>query len=538
MNLKNRLLIPILLAGILTGAAPGAPERDLQALQTDFQSWKFGMFIHFGMATYIEGGWSTGKEDPLLFNPTKLDCGQWLDAAVAAKMKYAVLTAKHTGGWCLWDSATTKHDISALKNYKNGKGDIVKEFVVACRARDLKVGLYYCFPLGGSATRWPNYLTLPDEGYADGTADALGIIKTHMTELLTNYGAIDMIWIDQASTRNGGLKPGDWLRIKAHIHALQPACLVSANNAKDFQQTDLHGYEYPWALVLPPADNAHPAETNDKLNQGWFAIAGKPTVPVRDLDYVVNRMLRPLNDRNANYLLNCAPGPDGLLHEDTVALLKRVGETWDPKEPSQAGHELYGIQQQPVKHVPTAGKQVALGFGPEWSAADMTAAADILKKRQIKATFFVNEATAKSEKETLRRLVAAGHELGNGSKSDATVAGLANARLVRDEIDCIRTQLHTIQSPTFYRAPGDRYDEFVWSVLNYQGLTAVAPTEEPDPGAIIAVESIDGLKEQLGELKAKQLESVTLKQLFASSTSPRLQAIAKGSGAEVVTGRE
>ena len=136
-----------------------AQERDLGKLQKEFLSWKFGMFIHYNMATYSKVGWSDGKEDPLIFKADKLDCGQWADAAKAAKMKYGVLTVKHTGGWCLWDSAYTDHDIAQFKNYKDGKGDIVKEFTDAFRSRDLKVGLYYCFPLWSK--RWQNYSTLP-----------------------------------------------------------------------------------------------------------------------------------------------------------------------------------------------------------------------------------------------------------------------------------------------------------------------------------------------------------------------------------------
>jgi hypothetical protein len=59
---------------------------------------------HYNVATYNERQWANGHEDPATFAPAQLDCGQWADAAKAAGMKYAVLTVKHTGGWCLWDS--------------------------------------------------------------------------------------------------------------------------------------------------------------------------------------------------------------------------------------------------------------------------------------------------------------------------------------------------------------------------------------------------------------------------------------------------
>lgn len=76
------------------------------------------MFIHYGVATYNERQWATGTEDPDSFRPKALNCDQWIDAAVAAGMKYAVFTVKHTGGWCLWDSKhTTSHDMTAFKHH-------------------------------------------------------------------------------------------------------------------------------------------------------------------------------------------------------------------------------------------------------------------------------------------------------------------------------------------------------------------------------------------------------------------------------------
>lgn len=110
--------------------------RPILELRENFLGWGFGMFIHFNMATFNERDWANGHEDPATFAPDRLDCSQWADAAAAAGMKYAVLTVKHTGGWYLWDSKhTDSHDTTAYKNIRNGKGDIVREFVDAFRAR-------------------------------------------------------------------------------------------------------------------------------------------------------------------------------------------------------------------------------------------------------------------------------------------------------------------------------------------------------------------------------------------------------------------
>jgi len=85
-----------LFASAETASSGTTPE--LTAAQKEFMNWKFGLFLHFNMGTFVGKEWALGNEDPLLFKPDKLDCGQWADAAKAAGMKYAVLTAKHTEG--------------------------------------------------------------------------------------------------------------------------------------------------------------------------------------------------------------------------------------------------------------------------------------------------------------------------------------------------------------------------------------------------------------------------------------------------------
>jgi len=304
-------------------------ERDLEALQKEFLSWRFGMFIHFNMGTFSSAEWANGYEDPLLFDPVELDCGQWADAAASANMRYAILTVKHTGGWCLWNSAYTDHDIEMFQNYNEGKGDIVREFCEAFRSRGLKIGLYYCFPLHHK--EWAKYSTLPIKGYENSTCDALGFVKNQFKELLTNYGKIDLIWIDQYSSLHGGMKEGDWLLFKEYIHSLQPECIVMGNNAQNLNESDIIGYEYPWSHTLPPDGNTIPSEVCDKLQNSWFSSIprGEDAPPIRDIDYIVSEMLIPLNRKHSNYLLNCAPNDRGLMPESVVRLLKEVGQQYN-----------------------------------------------------------------------------------------------------------------------------------------------------------------------------------------------------------------
>jgi len=294
--------------------SPADVEGERAALQEDFLKLRFGLFLHFNMATYVNREWANGYEDPTIFKPDRLNCNQWADVACAAGMKYGVLTVKHTGGWCLWDSKHTTHDISSFINYKSGKGDIVREFVDAFRARGLKVGFYYCFPGDFSNTRHGNAVPegkpdlhgLPPEA----AGDYVGFIKLQLTELLTKYGSIDLLWIDQYSNKYTRLR---WQEILAHIKSLQPKCLVIGNNAHNLKDSDVYSCEFPWdPKSLPPEGNRIPAEVCDKISRTWFWNIGDKAEHVRDAREII-KMLKLCNERNANYLLNVPPDRNGLI---------------------------------------------------------------------------------------------------------------------------------------------------------------------------------------------------------------------------------
>jgi alpha-L-fucosidase len=326
--MKTNALVLILTSLMLAGSSPAGETRPLAERQQEFLSWKFGMFICYGLATFNEGQWATGHEDPGSFAPTQLDCGQWADAAKAAGMKYAVFTTKHTSGYALWDSQHTTHDITAFTNYNHDKGDLVRGFVDAFRARGIKIGLYYCLPGDYSKNRLKPGQTdlhgLPPEA----AGDNVKFIKLQLTELLTQYGKVDLMWFDQYENKYTGKQ---WLEIKAHVHSLQPDCLVLANNSTNFKETDIHGYEYPWLKAkkrkaLPSENNTNVAEVCDCITPGaWF---WQPNITEKSVTSAVKvvDMLQLCNDRQANYLLNVPPDRTGRIPDFLVQRLQEVGE--------------------------------------------------------------------------------------------------------------------------------------------------------------------------------------------------------------------
>lgn len=210
-------------------------DRFLNA-KKQWETMGFGMFVHFGLSTFEGQSCGSGKCSPLLFNPTDLDIGSWADIAYHAGMNYAVLTAKHVDGFCLWPSKYTEYSV---KNATCSK-DIVREFAEQFRARGLKVGLYYAL--------WDNNCEFyrHDARYAE-------YVRCQVEELLTQYGDIVELWFDGAWDKEhptkewmydpaweqdpmSGLRHGEaweWDKLYELIHSLQPNCMVINNASSD-----------------------------------------------------------------------------------------------------------------------------------------------------------------------------------------------------------------------------------------------------------------------------------------------------------------
>jgi alpha-L-fucosidase len=305
-------------AGIDAGSPPG-----LEDLQRAYVDLRFGMLIHFGILTYT-GNWSDANLPIEQFNPSKLDTTQWANAAVAAKMKYAILSVRHIDGFALWNTATTRFDVGAI-SWRNGRGDVVGDFVDAFRARGLKVGFLY--------SMWDATQGIGNSGVGNTTISRpqIDYLKAQLTELLTNYGTISYVLFTGWAWQMGH-NAVPYQEIRQLVKSLQPTCLVfDQTQLMNLWDVDAALYDETWGITSP-ADNTLPSTQMQKLNSSggnnWFwdtDIGGLMTAT----DIVQNH-LQILEGRWTNFLLNCPPNRDGLLDASMVAVLTQVGSLWNP----------------------------------------------------------------------------------------------------------------------------------------------------------------------------------------------------------------
>jgi len=189
MNKKN-LILTAFLALCMTGCkqvqAPEAIGPVPTNNQVEWQQREKIAFIHFGLNTFEDQEWGYGDADPKIFNPTRLDCEQWVQTLLNAGIKEVVITTKHHDGFCLWPTQQTEYCIRNSP-YKDGKGDVVGELADACQRHGMKFGIYL--------SPW-------DRNHAQyGQPEYVDYYMRELHEVLGNYGEISEVWLDGA---NGG----------------------------------------------------------------------------------------------------------------------------------------------------------------------------------------------------------------------------------------------------------------------------------------------------------------------------------------------
>lgn len=317
------------------------------AQQLEWQQMEFTAFLHFGMNTFTGNEWGHGTDSPALFNPSELDCEQWVKALKDGGFKMALITAKHHDGFCLWQTETTEYSVKNSP-WKDGKGDVVRELRDACEKYGMKFGVYL--------SPWDRNAP----SYGDSPAYNKFFIA-QLTELLTNYGEVHEVWFDGACAEgpNGKKQEYDWTAILAKIRELQPKAVtaIMGDDVRWVGNEGGLGRETEWsATVIPPGSYTHkkaakealgleemskdlgsrelvakaqevywyPSEVDVSIRPGWFYHAEQDG-QVRSLANLVNIYYRSVGC-NSVLLLNIPPDRRGLIHEIDVQRIKELSE--------------------------------------------------------------------------------------------------------------------------------------------------------------------------------------------------------------------
>jgi alpha-L-fucosidase len=339
-------------AGGVGGAAGGTPAtggvQDPEALKRAFAEYRFGMFIHFGMNTFSnDGAKDLPNQDPSLFNPTKLDPGQWIDAAVSAKMKFAVLTTKHHDGFLLWDSATTDYDVGNAKVPTAGHVDVVKLFVDACRARGVAPGLYFSIQDRSTPGLGQNGWTVTNERMPQTLID---YVKAQIKELLTNYGFIPF-FVTDGWAWSMGMTIMPYQDIREYMYQISPNTLYCEHQGQQIPwHDDIVYYEEPKGGAFSPAGNILASWQSQKMGHAWFWTPPDAGYTGPAVSNYTTTHLADLEPKYTNYAPDFGPNRQGLLEDAVVVQLKAVGAAWSPN----ASRPPLPTQPPHLNHVITA----------------------------------------------------------------------------------------------------------------------------------------------------------------------------------------
>ncbi|MEE0133503.1 MAG: alpha-L-fucosidase [Treponema sp.] len=363
-----------------------------------FREARFGMFIHWGLyAIPARGEWVRSHEELSIqdyepyfkdFDPVDYNPREWVRLAKAAGMKYAVLTAKHHDGFCLFDSAYTDYKCT---NTKAGR-DLVREFVDACHEEGIKAGLYFSI-IDWHHPDYPKYGDLyhpmrNNEAFKDESIDFdryLDFMHNQVRELVTNYGQLDILWFDFAYGDMSGEKWRATELIKM-VRQYQPNVIID-NRLEG--NGDKHGsiltaepsifsgdFVSPEQLlpptgVLDEAGNPVPWELCATMNNHWgycnFDYDYKPAS-------MIIRKLVECVSKGGNMIMNVGPDARGNIPPQSVAILKEIGRWMDLNNESiygcgicslpkpewgrytQKGDTIYAhVQETPLGALPLTG---------------------------------------------------------------------------------------------------------------------------------------------------------------------------------------
>jgi len=333
-----------------------SPEAVAQRLAW-WSNARFGMFIHWGLYSQwgchypgtngdlISGGSEHMMQHlqiPLaeyakianLFDPTNFNAAQWVGLAKNAGMKYMVITAKHHDGFAMFNSPSSDYNIVQRTPWHR---DPIQELAEACRKQGLKFGVYYS--LGRD---WQDPDVPTRDGYRSNTWDYPietnkvfaryfeRKVKPQITELLTQYGPIAVLWFDTPEE----ISKAESRELVDLIHKLQPDCII---NSRVGNRLGDYGVQ---EQKIPGSGDTKPWETCMTLNGHWGYFLGDENW--KPASTVIHNLV-DIVSKGGNYLLNVGPTGAGVIPPGAVNDLRQVGRWMKVNGPA-----IYGVTGSPL----------------------------------------------------------------------------------------------------------------------------------------------------------------------------------------------
>lgn len=334
----------------------------------EWQNLKFGLLMHWAPSSQwgIVESWSLCSEDEdwckrtidnytdykkqyedlkKTFNPTKFNPSKWVEAAKEAGMKYVVFTTKHHDGFCMYDSHFTDYKVTneECPFHSNPKSNITKEVFDEFRKKDFWVGTYFSKPDWHSDYFWWQRFATPDRNanydihkYPDRWKKFVELTHNQIDELMTDYGKIDILWLD-----------GCWVRYysdedimnerkisNSNIHRIQNQDinmpLIAKNSRKKQPGLIVVDRAVPGPLQnyltpenqIPDKTLPYPWETCMPITPSWSYEPGLEYKSARKLIH----LLVDIVAKGGNFLLNIAPTADGDFEKIAYERLREISE--------------------------------------------------------------------------------------------------------------------------------------------------------------------------------------------------------------------